>query len=91
LGLDAPFKLLMQTFNSVSCPSTLPLARRKPGEGEEAIACFFKAVSNYAMPQAPFAKENLASLLHFLERICIDHISLVSRDLIVEPLGRVRE
>jgi hypothetical protein len=34
----------MQTFNGVGCPSTLPLARRKPVEGEEPIACFFKTV-----------------------------------------------
>jgi len=81
----------MQTFNDVGRPSALPLARRKPCEGEEPIACFFKAVGNGAVPQAPFAQKRLASLLHFLERICVDHVSVVCRDLIMEPPGRVRE
>src|SRR6266542_3481977 len=90
-GLDASFELLVQTFDSIGCSGAFPLARRKPGEGEEPIACFLEAVGNRAVPQAPLAKESVAPLVDLLRRVGVDHVGVVGGELVMEPFGRVGE
>jgi hypothetical protein len=51
-GLDASPKLLMQTFNGSVVRALFHWLTCK---AQKPIACFFKAVGNGAVPQAPFA------------------------------------
>src|SRR5260370_27199492 len=44
-----------------------------------------------AMPQPPFAKEGFASLLNLLWGVRVDHVGVVGRDLVMQPLGSVGE
>jgi hypothetical protein len=65
------------------------LAWRQRSEGEEAIACFFQAVGDSGVAQPPLAQEGFAPLLHLLRRVRVDHVVVVGRDLVMQPLGCV--
>src|SRR5215204_6078723 len=48
-----------------------------------------EAVGNGPVPQPPFAQEGLPALLNVFGRRGVDHVGVVGRDLIVEPLRRM--
>src|SRR5258708_25309427 len=90
--------VLMRRLNS-SCNRSMALvvltlfhlAWRQRGESEKAIAGLLQAVGNGAVAQPPLAQEGFTALLNLLRRIRVDHICVVGRDLVMQPLGRVGE
>src|SRR3954454_1810427 len=89
LGLHPSLELLVQAFDGVGGPRALPLARWQSREGEQLVASLLQAVGNGAVPQPPFAQERLSALLDVLGRRGGDHVGVVGRDFVVEPLGRM--
>jgi len=67
------------------------LTWREAGEGEQLVAGLFQTVGDGAMLQAPFAEEGLALRLDLRLAFCVDHISVIVRYFIFQPLGRVRQ
>jgi hypothetical protein len=57
LRLDAPLELLVQPLDRIRGSCAAPLARRRAGEGEEAVAGLLKAVDNGTMLEPPLADE----------------------------------
>ena len=56
------------------------------GESEQAICGLFKAVSDRAALDPPFAQECLPALFHFRRRFGIDHVAIVVTQLLVHML-----
>ena len=65
--------------------------RRKAREGEQLVARFLQAVGDGAAFEPPFADERLSSRFDLLLRRGIDHVFVVVRDFLVQPLGRMGE
>src|SRR5688572_11052354 len=78
-----------QSLDGVGRSGTSPLARWQPGEGEEPIAGFFEAVSDRPALEAPLAQESLAAVGDLLGARGIDHVGVVGRDLLVQPVRGV--
>ena len=68
-----------------------PLAGREAREGEELVARFLQAVGDGAAFEPPFADERLAPGFDLRLRLGVDHIFVVVRDFLVQPLGRMGE
>ena len=81
----------MQTFNCVRRPRAPPLARRQSSEGEQAVAGFLQAVGDGTVLKPPFADEGLAAALDPFAGRRIDHVGIVSGNLLVQALGCVGE
>jgi hypothetical protein len=56
LRFDPPLELLVQPLDRIGGAYAAPLARRQPGEGEEAVAGFLQAVGDSAVLEPPFVK-----------------------------------
>ena len=82
-----PLELLVQPLDRIGGAYAAPLARRQPGEGEQAVAGFLQAVGNGAVFEAPLADEGLATDRDLLGRRRVDHVVVIRRDLFVQPLG----
>ena len=54
------------------------------------IAGLLQAVGDGSVPEPPFAQEGLPALLDVLGGGGVDHVGVVGRDLLVQPLDRVR-
>ena len=54
-----PLELLVQPLDRIGGAYAAPLARRQPGEGEQAVAGFLQAVGNGAVFEAPLADEDV--------------------------------
>jgi hypothetical protein len=63
------------------------LARRQPGEAEQAVAGFLQAIGDGAMLEPPFADESLAAGLDLLRRRRVDHVGVVGGDFVVQAFG----
>ncbi|TPV98791.1 MAG: hypothetical protein USCAAHI_01783 [Beijerinckiaceae bacterium] len=65
------------------------MALRKAREGEQLVAGLFQAVGDGLAFQPPFADERLAFRFDLLLRRSVDHILVVVRDFLVQPLRRM--
>src|SRR5947208_16871493 len=88
-GFWSCLELLMEPFDRVGGASALPLAGRQPGEGEEPITGLLEAVGYRFAFEPPFAKEGPAALFDLARRGGVNHVVVVGRDLVAQPLGRV--
>ena len=79
----------MQPLDRVGRSRAPPLARRQAGKGEETVARLLQAVGDGAMLEPPFAQESLAARGDLLRRRRVDHVVVVRRDLLVQPLRRM--
>jgi hypothetical protein len=59
--------------------------------GEEPIARFLQAIGDGAMLESPLAQESLAARLDLPAAFRVDHVVVVSTDLLVQSLGRARQ
>ena len=73
-------------LDCVRSPRASPLARRKPGECEQALAGFLQAVGDGAMFEPPLSDEGLAADQYLLGRRRVDHVAVVGADLLVQAL-----
>jgi hypothetical protein len=80
-----------KTFNCVRRPRAPPLAWRQSSECEQAVAGFLQAVGDGMMLEPPFADEGLAAALDLMTCRRIDHVGMVSGNLLVQALRRVGE
>jgi hypothetical protein len=64
---------------------------RQCGEGEEAITGFSEAVGDSGVAHPPLAQEGFAPLLELLRGVAVDHVVVVGRDLVIQPLRRAGE
>ena len=64
---------------------------RQPGEGEEPITGLLEAVGHRLAFEPPFADEGPPARLDFRRRGGVDHVVVVGRDLLMQPLGCVGE
>ena len=79
----------MEPFDGVGGANALPLAARQLGEGEEPVTGLIEAVGYRLAFEPPFAEEGAAALLDLGGRGGVDHVVIVGRDLLVQPLGRM--
>ena len=91
LGLDPLLELLVQPFDRVGGPRTLPLFRRQAGEAEQACASFLEAVGNGTMFDPPFTNESLATRLDLLACFRIDHIVVARVDFLMQAFRCMRK
>jgi hypothetical protein len=73
-----------------SCGSSA-IGRAGSARSEQLVAGFFKAVRDGRAFQPPLADEGFASRLDFRLRRGVNHVRVVGRDFLVQPLGRVRQ
>jgi hypothetical protein len=78
-------------FDGVRGPGASQLRWRQAGEGEQGVACLFKAIGGGPVPEPPLADEGLAPLFDLLGRRGVDHVGVIGGDLLVQALGRVAE
>src|ERR1700751_6033653 len=91
LGLDAALELLMEPFDRVGGAHALPLAARQSGEGKEPITGLLEAVGYRLAFEPSFAQKSPAPVLDLDGGSGVNHVVVVRRDLVVQPLGRVGE
>src|SRR6202035_4221532 len=89
LGLDPALELLMEPFNRIGGARALPLAERQPGERKEPITGFLEAVGDRRAFEPPFADKSPSAFLDFRSRGGVDHVVVIGRDLLMQPLGGV--
>src|SRR5919202_349834 len=79
----------MQPLHGIRPPCRLPLAHRKAREREQSIPGLLQAVRDRPALQPPLAQERLAPLGYLGRARGVDHVRVVGRDLLMQPLGRV--
>lgn len=63
----------------------------KAREGEQLLAGLLQTVGYCAAFQPPLANEGFPLRLDLLLRVRIDHVGVVGRDFLMQPVGRRRE
>src|SRR3954462_12769284 len=81
----------MQPLNGIGGPRRAPLAWRQAGEGEQPVSRFLQAIGHGAMLQPPLAQEDAPARLDLARALGVDHVRLVGRDLLMQPLRGVRQ
>src|SRR5258707_8505273 len=81
----------MEPFDCIGGPCALPLVGRQSGEGEQPITGFLEAVGHGLAFEPPFADESPPARCDFRSRGGVDHVVVVGRDLLMQPLGGVGE
>jgi len=81
----------MQAFDGVGCADRFPLAFGEAREGEQPVARFFQAIGDGAAFEPPFADEGLSPRLDLLLRLGVNHVGVIGRDFLVQPIWRVGE
>ena len=67
------------------------MAWRKAREGEKAISRFLQAVGDGFAFEPPFSQEGFALGLDVFGCGGIDHVVVIGRDLLMQPVGRMGE
>src|SRR5947209_14465172 len=67
------------------------LADGQPGKGEQPVTGLLEAVGHRLAFEPPFADEGPSARLDFRSGGGVDHVVVVGRDLLVQPLGCVSE
>ena len=70
---------------------SISIGFREAREGEEFISRFFQAIGDGVTFEPPFADEDLSLRLNLLLRLGVNHVVVVSRDFLVQPIWRVAE
>src|SRR5450631_1259113 len=91
LSFDPSLEFFVQTFDRVGGAYAAPLARRQPREGEQSVSCLLQAVGDGAVLEPPFSNEGLAADLYLLGCRRVDHIVVIRGDLVMQPLGGMRQ
>src|SRR3954454_5425042 len=73
--------------NSLSPASS----RRQAGEGEQLVPGLLQAVGHSLALQPPLAQERLAPLGHLRRARGVDHVGVVRRDLLMQPVRGMGE
>src|SRR6516162_111611 len=81
----------MEPFDCIGGPRAFPLAGRQPGESEEPITGFLKAIGHCLALEPPFADEGSPALLDLRGRGSVDHVGIVGRNLLMQPLRYMGE
>src|ERR1700726_2148318 len=74
---------------SIALVVRAPLAERQPGERKEPITGFLEAVGDRRAFEPPFADKSPSAFLDFRSRGGVDHVVVIGRDLLMQPLGGV--
>lgn len=91
LRLDPALEFLVQPFNRVRGSDRFPLTLREASESEQSVACFFQAVGDGAAFEPPFPEEGFSFGLDLLAGLSVDHVVVVGRDFLMQPVRRVGE
>jgi len=67
------------------------MALREAREGEQPIPRFLQAVGDGATFEPPFAKEGFSLGLDLLAGGGVNHVVVIGRDLLMQPVRRVGE
>ena len=97
-ALGSTVCVLIRRLNS-SCKRSMALVvlidfhwlSGKAREGEQSISRFFQAIGDGATFEPPFADEGLSLRLNLLLRLGVNHVVVVGRDFLVQPVWRVGE
>src|SRR5258707_2220831 len=81
----------MEPFDCIGGACTSPLAERQPGKGEEPLTGLLEAVGYCLAFEPPFAHEGAPALLDLCRRGGVDHVVIVGRALLMQPVGCMGE